>query len=59
MSKNINCKEIQIISGEDGHLGSGSFGVVRAGYHKEFGMVAAKCCDQPAGKRKNNNLERK
>ena len=39
----FECKDIKCVVEDEGFLGAGSFGVVRAGFHDVFGTIAAKC----------------
>ena len=46
----IQCEDILCIAGENGRLGKGSFGVVRAGFFKNV-AVAAKCSEYTGSSR--------
>jgi len=55
----IPCENVFCILGEDGCLGQGSFGVVRAGFYENEITVAAKCSEYTGNARQQNILEKK
>ena len=51
--------DIEGIVGVEGHLGYGSFGVVRVAFHSGIGPVAVKCIEYRGGEKSKRKFGKK